>query len=75
MYSIFSRSHKEAARVIDYSLDGVLLEKQVNPVYLGANLDRQLNMIPFMDSLKKKAMAMRLPSAGSRFDMGMVATY
>jgi len=55
VYSIFSRSHKEAACVIDFSLDGVLLEKQVNSVYHGAQLDRQLNMIPFMNSLKEKA--------------------
>ena len=55
VYSIFSRSHKEAARTIDFFLDGTPLAKQVNPVYLGVHLDRQLNMIPFMDSLKEKA--------------------
>ena len=51
----FLRSHKEAAHVSNFYLDGVLLEKQVNPVYLGAKLDRQLNMIPLVDSLKEKA--------------------
>ena len=55
VYSIFSRSHKQAGHVINLSLDGVLLDKQANPVYLGAKLDRQLNMVPFIDSLKEKA--------------------
>ena len=55
VYSIFSRSHKVAEHVINFYLDGVLLEKQVNPVYLGAKLDRQLNMSPLVDSLKEKA--------------------
>ena len=55
VYSIFTRSHKDAAQDIDLYLDGALLVKQINPVYLGVQLDRQLNMIPFMTSLKDKA--------------------
>ena len=38
-----------------FNLDGSPLTKQENPVYLGVQLDRQLNMIPFMSSLKDKA--------------------
>ena len=55
VYSIFTKSHKEAAQMIDFTLDGTPLTKQVNPIYLGVQLDRQLNMIPFMESLKDKA--------------------
>ena len=55
VYSIFTKSHKEAAQTIDFFLDGTALNKQVNPIYLGVQLDRQLNMIPFMESLKEKA--------------------
>ena len=41
--------------MIDFNLDGTPLTKQVNPIYLGVQLDRQLNMIPYMESLKDKA--------------------
>ena len=55
VYSLFSKSHIEARREVDFSIDGIPLLKQENPVYLGVPLDRQLNMIPFMNSLKEKA--------------------
>ena len=55
VYSVFSKSHKEARQEINFTIDGAPLIKQENPVYLGVPLDRQLNMIPFMDSLKEKA--------------------
>ena len=55
VYSVFTRSHKEAKQEMHFNLDGSPLTKQENPVYLGVQLDRQLNMIPFMSSLKDKA--------------------
>ena len=41
--------------MIEFTLDGTTLTKETNPVYLGVQLDRQLNMIPFMNALKEKA--------------------
>ena len=55
VYSIFTRSHVVASNKLNLSLDGVALQKVENPVYLGVTLDRQLNMKPFMNSLKVKA--------------------
>ena len=55
VYSIFTRSHVVASKKLNFSLNGVPLEKVDNPVYLGVALDRQLNMKPFMNSLKEKA--------------------
>ena len=55
VYSLFTKSHKEARQEIDFNIDGIPLVKQENPVYLGVPLDRQLNMVPFMSSLKEKA--------------------
>ena len=55
VYSVFTKSHKEARQEMDFTIDGAPVIKQENPVYLGVQLDRQLNMIPFMSSLKDKA--------------------
>ena len=55
VYSIFTRSHVQAARNMNLSIDGSPLTKVENPAYLGVTLDRQLTMKPFIESLKEKA--------------------
>ena len=55
VYSIFTRSHVNAARNMNLSFDGSPLTKVENPAYLGVTLDRQLTMKPFIQSLKEKA--------------------
>ena len=55
VYSIFTRSHVQAARNVNLTIDGKPLTKVENPAYLGVTLDRQLTMKPFMQSLKEKA--------------------
>ena len=55
VYSIFTRSHVQAARNVNLTIDGNPLTKAENPAYLGVILDRQLTMKPFIQSLKEKA--------------------
>ena len=55
VYSIFTRSHVEAKRNLNLSMNGTPLSKVENPAYLGVTLDRQLTMKPFLQSLKNKA--------------------
>ena len=55
VYSIFTRSHVQAARNLNLSMNGTPLSKVENPAYLGVTLDRQLTMKPFLQSLKNKA--------------------
>ena len=55
VYSIFTRSHVQASRNINLTIDDKPLTKVENPAYLGVTLDRQLTMKPFIQSLKEKA--------------------
>ena len=54
-YSIFTRSHKVAKQTFNFKVDGVPLEKDDNPSYLGITLDQQLNLNRFISDLKDKA--------------------
>ena len=55
VYTIFSRSHINAARNLNLFLDGNPITKVDNPAYLGVTLDRQLTMKTFLQNLKDKA--------------------
>ena len=55
VYSIFTRSHINAARNLNLTIDGNPLNKVGNPAYLGVTLDRQLTMKTFLQNLKDKA--------------------
>ena len=54
-YSIFTRSHKVAKHVFQFKVDGIALQKDDNPSYLGVTLDQQLNLNRFISDLKDKA--------------------
>ena len=54
-YAIFSRSHKVAKQTFNFQVDGIRLQKDDNPSYLGITLDQQLNLNKFISDLKDKA--------------------
>ena len=54
-YTIFSRSHVAAKKIVNLRLNGEPLNKEDNPVYLGIKLDRQLMLTEHINSLKEKA--------------------
>ena len=54
-YSIFTRSHKVAKQTFKFKVDGIALQKDDNPCYLGITLDQQLNLNRFISDLKDKA--------------------
>ena len=56
VYTIFTKSHKEAKKKLRLHIDGNQLTKEDNPVYLGVTLDRQLNLNTHAQNVKKKAM-------------------
>ena len=55
VYSIFSQSDKVAARDLTLKINNITLEKDVNPVYLGVQLDTKLSMNKHISNVKKKA--------------------
>ena len=44
VYSIFTQSDKVAARNLTLTINDITLSKDVNPVYLGVQLDQKLSM-------------------------------
>ena len=54
-YAIFTRSHKVAKQTMDFKVDGIRLQKDDNPCYLGITLDQTLNLNRFISDLKSKA--------------------
>ena len=56
VYTLFTRSHKEAKKNLRLSINGSNLNKEDNPVYLGVTLDRQLNLNVHASNVKQKAM-------------------
>ena len=55
VYSIFTQSDKVAARNLTLTINDITLNKDVNPVYLGVQLDQKLSMNKHMSNVKKKA--------------------
>ena len=55
VYSVFTRRYNLANVRIPLNIDGKQLEKETNPVYLGAQLDSKLNLKAHSENLKKKA--------------------
>ena len=56
VYSLFTKSNREAKRNLRLKINGYCLKKENNPVYLGVTLDRQLNLNVHARNMKKKAM-------------------
>ena len=56
VYSIFTRSYKDADEEITLKLDDTSLKKEKNPIYLGVELDSKLNLKQHTNNLKRKAM-------------------
>ena len=56
VYTIFTNSHKVAENKLTLSISGTTLKKDPNPVYLGVQLDRQMNLQKHMSNTKNKAM-------------------
>ena len=56
MYTLFTKSHKEAKTNLRLIINRNHLKKEENPVYLGVTLDRQLNLNAHAANVKKKAM-------------------
>ena len=56
VYTLFTKSHKEAKRKLRLLINGNELTKEENPVYLGVTLDRQLNLNAHAGEVKRKAM-------------------
>ena len=54
-YAIFTRSHKVAKQTFNFKVDGIRIQKDNNPSYLGITLDQQLNLNRFISDLKDKA--------------------
>ena len=54
-YAIFTRSHKVAKQLFNFKVDGIRLQKDDNPSYLGITLDQQLNLNRFISDLREKA--------------------
>lgn len=55
VYSVFTRRYNLANVRIPLYIDGIQLEKETNPVYLGAQLDSKLNLKAHSENLKKRA--------------------
>ena len=55
VYSIFTKSHMDAKRKLNLSINSNKLAKEENPTYLGVTLDRQLTLNNHMEMLRKKA--------------------
>ena len=56
VYTIFTNSHKVAENKLTLSISGTTLKKDPNPVYLGVQLDRQMNLQKHTSNTKNKAM-------------------
>ena len=55
VYSIFTKSHKDAKKKLNLSINSSQLVKEDNPTYLGVTLDRQLTLNEHMELIRKKA--------------------
>jgi len=55
VYTIFSNSPQTANKELRLIIDGKRLAKEENPVYLGATLDRQLNLNKHMQKVREKS--------------------
>ena len=55
VYSIFTRSHKDAKKRLNLTVNGSSLSREDNPTYLGVTLDRQLTLNQHMENIRKKA--------------------
>ena len=55
VYTIFSKSSKEANRNLTVQIGERHINKEENPVYLGVQLDRQLTLAKHVTNLKQKA--------------------
>ena len=56
VYTIFSRSYNLADKEVTLSINGNILKRETNPVYLGVELDCKLNLKQHTNNLRKKAM-------------------
>ena len=54
-YTIFTRSPKIAKDSFVFKVDGIPIQKDDNPSYLGVTLDQQLNLNKFISGLKEKS--------------------
>ena len=55
VYTIFTKSPKIADKTVHLEIDGMPLEKESNPVYLGVTLDRQFTLNDQMKKLSEKS--------------------
>ena len=55
VYSIFTKSHKDAKRKLNLIINNSSLSKEDNPTYLGVTLDRQLTLNQHVENVRKKA--------------------
>ena len=55
VYSIFTKSHKDARKKLKLSINKSQLSKEDNPTYLGVTLDRQLTLNQHVENIRKKA--------------------
>ena len=55
VYSVFTRSYKLVDVKVSLNIDGIQLEKEQNPIYLGVQLDSKLNLKRHSENLRAKA--------------------
>lgn len=55
VYTIFSRCHKVANRILNIRLNGKILTKDDFPVYIGVKLDSQMKLDVHIKNLREKA--------------------
>ena len=55
VYTIFTKSHKDAKRKLKLTISNATLSKEENPTYLGVTLDRQMNLNEHVENVRKKA--------------------
>ena len=55
VYTVFTKSPKEAKKNISIKIGEANISKEEHPVYLGVDLDRELNLSKHMEKLKQKA--------------------
>ena len=55
VYTIFTKSHKDAKKKLNLTINNNPLSKADNPTYLGVTLDRQLTLNQHMENVRKKA--------------------
>ena len=55
VHTIFTKSPNEAKKNVSIKFGQNIIKKEDNPIYLGVNLDRQLNLTKHIEKLKQKA--------------------